>query len=79
MRAKHEPSEAMPILKDGGYFELRFELSGRNRLLLRMRLLRSDGLQVEGSWGNAKKKLEKLNRLKRTLIGRTQRWCLRED
>lgn len=76
MRAMHEPHEALPILEAQGYFELRFEVTGKNRVLLRMRLLTAEGVQVEGSWGNAKKKLEKLNRLKRTLIGRTQRWHL---
>lgn len=76
----YQPLEALPYLEAGGYFELALEPKkvGSQRMLLRMRLRASDGTDVGGCWGNAKKKLEKLGRLKTTITGTVgQRWYLK--
>lgn len=79
MRPK-EPAEAMPVLQDGGYFELVIcpKKVGSKRQLLRMKLRTSEGSEVDGAWGNAKKKLERQAKLTTVITGTVgQRWYLK--
>ena len=77
---KYEICDALPYLDDGAYFVLEPIYNTRNDKIHRLKiyLRQADGRRFEGTWGNAKKKLERLGKLEKFSVDGLQGWRLKK-